>query len=186
MKFIIEHLEPRVFKWCKLEYFHISSFVGKENLWIANVKNSKSLVGCAKLFKESGSKLDLKNVCVLDPDAGQELSSDDVKKFEYFVFGGILGDYPPRKRTKEELTKFLPNAEKRHLGKEQMATDNAVFVVREILSGKKLSELKFQEGVEICIKDGESVQLPYKYVIVNGKPLVCDALVQMLKTQKGF
>ena len=186
MKFIIEHLEPRVFKWCKLEYFHISSFVGKENLWISNVKNSKSLAGRAKLFKESVSKFDLKNVCVLDPAAEKELSFDDAKKFDFFVFGGILGDYPPRKRTKEELTKFLPFAEKRHLGGEQMATDNAVFVVKEILSGKKLSDLKFQDGLEIDIKEGESVQLPYRYVLINGRPLVCDALVEMLKTQKGF
>lgn len=184
MKFIIEHLEPEVYKWCFLEYKHISSIVGKENLWITNIKDGSKLNNCAKIFKESVSKINLKKVCVLDPEADKELLPVDAKNFDFFVFGGILGDYPPRKRTKDKLK--LKNAERRSLGKEQMATDNAVFVVKEILSGKKLSDLRFQDGFELDIKEGESVQLPYKYVLVDGKPLICEALVQMLKKQKGF
>ncbi len=182
MKFIIEHLEPELFKWCILEYKHISSFVGKENLWITNVCG-KELDKFAKLSEKSVSKLNLKKVCVLDPEAPRELSSDDAKKFDYFVFGGILGDYPPRKRTQEELTL---DCERRSLGKEQMATDNAVYVAKEILSGKKLRDLKFQDGVEIETGEGESVQLPYKYVLVDGKPLICNALIEMLKMQEEF
>lgn len=181
--FIIEHLEPKLFKWCFLEYKHISSIVGKQNLWITNV-DSKKLANCATVFKESVSKMDLQKVCVLDPDATEELSANDVKKFEYFVFGGILGDYPAKKRTNTELK--LKNSERRNLGREQMATDNAVYVAKEILNGKKMKDLKFQDGVEINTREGESVQLPYKYVLVDGKPLICNALVEMLKTQKGF
>lgn len=182
MKFIIEHLEPEIYKWCILEYEHISSFVGKENLWITNVCG-KELEKFAKLSEKSVSKLNLKKACVLDPEATQELSFDDAKKFDYFVFGGILGDYPPRKRTQEELNL---NCERRNLGKEQMATDNAVYVAKEILNGKKLSSIEFQDGVEIEIKEGEAVQLPYKYVLVKGKPLICEALIEMLKTQEEF
>lgn len=183
MKFIIEHLEPKVYKWCIIEYKHISSIVGKENLWITNAR-TKQLNNYAKITKDSVSKLELKNVCVLDPEAKQELMPEDAKKFDYFVFGGILGDYPPRKRTKDELK--LPNAERRNLGKEQMATDNAVYVAKEILAGRKLSELKFQDGVDVDIKKGESVHLPYHYVLVDDKPLICKDLLEKLKKQKGF
>ena len=183
MKFIIEHLEPEIYKWCILEYKHISSFVGKENLWITNVKYGEKLTGCGKIFKKSVLKMNLNKICVLDPEASKELSSEDRDKFDYFVFGGILGDYPPRKRTKEELKL---KCERRNLAKEQMATDNAVFVVKEILNGRKISDLKFQDGVEIDTSKSESVQLPYKYVLVNGKPLICKELVEMLKKQKGF
>ena len=184
MTFIIEHLEQKVYQWCVIEYNNISSIVGKKNLWITNVKDSSKLISCGKIFKESVSKMHLKKVCVLDPGATQELSSDDRTKFGYFVFGGILGDNPPRARTKNELK--IRNAERRNLGKQQMATDNAVFVAKEILNGKKLSELKFQDGVEIATGKSESVQLPYKYVIIKGKPLICDSLVEMLKKQSGF
>ncbi|MBI4141858.1 hypothetical protein HY484_02965, partial [Candidatus Woesearchaeota archaeon] len=75
---------------------------------------------------------------------------------------------------------------RRNLGKEQMATDNAVFVAKKILQGKKLSELRFQDGLEIATGKNESVQLPYRYVVANGTPLICKELVQRLKKQKGF
>ena len=40
MKFIIEHLEKKLFEWCLIEYEHISKIVGKNNLIITNVKKS--------------------------------------------------------------------------------------------------------------------------------------------------
>ena len=183
MTFIIEHLEPKVYPWCVIEYKHISKIVGKKNLWITNV-SGKKLEKYAKVFKDSVTTMKLKKVCVLDPHADKELSPKDT--FEHFVFGGILGDNPPRARTHEIIKGTLTNAERRSLGKEQMATDNAVYVVKEILKGKKLSELEFIENIEIPIKKRESVELPYKYAVVNGKPLICKELVQRLKKQKGF
>lgn len=35
-------------------------------------------------------------VCLLDPQATRELSPEDGEKFDVFLFGGILGDEPPR------------------------------------------------------------------------------------------
>ena len=118
--FIIEHLEPRIWKWCLYEYEHISQIVGKENLWITNVRRGSSRLGkFGKVFRESVKEMKLEGVCVLDPEARESLTSEDSGKFRYFVFGGILGDYPPRKRTKKELTKFLPDAGVRNIGKKQ-------------------------------------------------------------------
>lgn len=183
MTFIIEHLEPKIYPWCMIEYKHISKIVGKENLWITNVSNKK-LEKFSTVFKKSVTRMKLEQVCVLDPTAEKELSPKDT--FDYFVFGGILGDNPPRARTHEVLKGTLKNAERRSLGKEQMATDNAVFVVKEIINGKKLSELEFTQDIEIPTKKGESVLLPYKYAVVKGKPLICKELEQLLKKQKGF
>ena len=83
------------------------------------------------------------------------------------MFGGILGDYPPRKRTKEELKL---KCERRNLGKEQMATDNAVFVVKEILNGRKISDLKFQDGVEILAGDSKNRFCHYKRMKTLTRP----------------
>ena len=50
--FIIEHLEPRLSKWCLIEYKHISEIAGKRNLWLANVKREserKKLEGYGRL-----------------------------------------------------------------------------------------------------------------------------------------
>lgn len=38
-------------------------------------------------------------VLLLDPKAEKELSPEDALEFDYFLFGGILGDDPPRDRT---------------------------------------------------------------------------------------
>ncbi|MEK6928583.1 MAG: RNA methyltransferase, partial [Nanoarchaeota archaeon] len=144
--YIIEHLEPEVFPWCLIEYKNISKIAGKENLWFCNlngVKGVENLSSLGKCIKESVCKLALKNACVLDPDAEKTLSSEESKKFQYFIFGGILGDYPPKKRTKKELSSFLPHALKYNIGKEQMSTDNAVYVVKQIIKGKKLNEIPF-------------------------------------------
>ena len=187
--FIIEHLEPKLWKWCLLDYENISKIVGKGNLWITNLKseaNLKKLGGFAKCFKQSVRELGLKTgeCCVLDADASKTLSSAD-KKFRYFIFGGILGDYPPRKRTKKELSKFL-NCSSRNLGKKQFPTDNAVYVVREIIHGKKIEDMEFQNKLIIKKDKISEIILPFRYALVNGKPLVSPKIVSYLKSKKGF
>jgi ribosome biogenesis SPOUT family RNA methylase Rps3 len=184
MKYIIEHLEPKVFDWCLMEYKHISKIVGKQNLMVTNVKAKEvsKLKEFADVRTESVKDLQLKNIGILDPDAPKTLAASD--KFDYLVFGGILGDYPPRMRTKIELV--VPGAERRNLGKEQFPTDNAVYVAKEIASGKKMSDLKFQDGLTIETGPNEAVDLPFRYVLVNGKPLICKELIEHLKKGEEF
>ena len=188
--YIIEHLEGRLWDWCLIEYKHISSFVGKDNLWITNVKrkskNTQILEQYAKVLKESVTQLNLSKVCVLDPEAPQTLTAPDAQKYAYFVFGGILGDDPPRKRTEPELTQKMKNIEVRNLGQKQMSTDNAVYVTQEIVKGQELKNLIFQDTIEIATGKGESVILPYHYRLLNGKPFLSSELVQYLIKKKGF
>ncbi|MBI2668401.1 hypothetical protein HYX14_01025 [Candidatus Woesearchaeota archaeon] len=184
--YIIEHLEPKVYEWCFIEYKQISRIVGKKNLWITNTKN-QTLNHYARVIPKSAAGLHLNNVCLLDPAAKKELTPEEARHFQYFVFGGILGDYPPRKRTEVELTqKFSQGTATRNVGKEQMSTDHAVAVVKEIVQGKKLSALKFQDQLEIHMKEGESMLLPYRYLLIKGKLLVSKELLEYLKKKKGF
>lgn len=182
--FIIEHLEPRMYPWCLIEYKSISKIVGKNNLWFTNVKNNSfKLKNCGKVFQKSVKSMNLENACVLDPEASKVLTKKD-KKFKYFILGGILGDNPPKKRTFAELTKFLPNTKKRNIGKSQFSTDNAVFVVNEILKGIPLKKMKFQDFNEIKINKIESVILPFKYPLTNGKPRISRELIKFIKTKE--
>ena len=187
--FIIEHLEPKLYPWCLIEYKHISKVVGKESLWFTNmlkINNKKELEGYGNLIDESVKKIKLENACVLDPNAKKTLNPKEAKNFRYYILGGILGDYPPKQRTKDELTKFIDEAEVRNIGKEQMSTDNAALVVKEIIGGKRLSELAFKDGIEIPIDKIASIQLPYRYRIIKGEPFISQELVIYLKNKKGF
>jgi ribosome biogenesis SPOUT family RNA methylase Rps3 len=179
MKFIIEHLEPELFEWCILEYKHISEIVGKDNLIFTNIiKDKNKLKGLGKVHKESVKELDFQNSCILDPFAEKTFSSKD--KFDYLILGGILGDYPMKKRTEIELSSKM-NVEKRNLGKEQMSTDTAVYVANEITKGKTLNDFEFKDEIEIELEKEASIQLPFRYVIINGKPMLPKGLIKYLK-----
>ncbi|OIO80482.1 hypothetical protein AUJ84_03405 [Candidatus Pacearchaeota archaeon CG1_02_32_132] len=186
--FIIEHLEPKLWPWCIIEYKSISGIVGKSNLWFTNIdkRDIKKLSKYGKVFSESIKDMNLENACVLDPDSEVLLSPQNSKKFQHFIFGGILGDNPPKKRTSPELTRFIKNAETRNIGKEQFSTDNAVYVVHEIHNGKKFSDIKFKDTIEIGINKIESVILPYRYPMINKKPRISKELITYLKKHPGF
>jgi len=183
-KYIIEHLEEELYDWCFLEYKSMSKIVGKENLVITNVKSPKDrkkLEPFAEAREESVLDMSLTKTCLLDMDAEKELSPGD--KFDNLVFGGILGDNPPQKRT----IKFLASlkAEKRHLGKMQMATDNAVLAAKMITDGKRLSEIKFIDSPSITMEEGLDLELPYRFVEINGKPFISEELLFHIK-KSGF
>lgn len=185
MKFIIEHLDDEVFEWCVLEYRHISEIIGKENLIITNVpKNEVNKVkDLGEVHTESIINLKFGKCCLLEMNADKELITNDKNNFEYFIFGGILGDNPPQGRTKV-LHKL--KCDMRNLGKEQMSTDTAVLVTNMILDGKKMNEIEFKDTIELETNDREEVILPYRYVIKNGKPVLPKGLFEMLKNQEGL
>jgi len=191
-KFIIEHLEAELYEWCLIEYQHISEIVGKENLIFTNVKNKNEADKLKKygaVFEKSISGLNFKNICVLSQYSESELKSNDKNKFQYFVFGGILGDNPAKKRTGaiiKGLRKSNMKFEARNLGKKQMPTDNAVFVAKKILEGKKLDEFRFIDEVEIEINENESVTLPFRYVVEDNKLVISEKLVGYLRKRKEF
>ena len=183
---IIEHLEPKLGRWVLIEYEHISKIVGKNNLWFTNIKHrSKKLERLGKCFKQSVRKLNLKNACILDPEAKQLLSPNESKSFKYFIFGGILGDYPPKKRTKKELTQFI-KGKARNIGKRQMSTDNAIYTVNQIAKGKKFKDLEFKYNISLKMSKCLDLELPYLYNIVKGKPLISQKLITFLKRKKGL
>ena len=157
---IIEHLEPKLWPWCVIEYESISKIITKDNLWFTNVHDNKDKIkNLGKVSKESVINMHLENVCILDPDAKKTLTPKEAKSFNYFIIGGILGDYPPKKRTKVELTSKMKGVA-RNLGKKQFSTDNAVYVLKQIIDGTSLNKMKFQNKLTIQINKVESIELP--------------------------
>ena len=79
----------------------------------------------------------------------------------------------------------MKNSQARNLGDKQFPTDNAVLVVKKIFDGKKLEEIRFTNNIELEIKEGESVVMPYRYVFENG-PAIFNELVDFIKKSGRF
>ena len=192
MKFVIEHLEPELYDWCVIEYGHISKISGKGNLIFTNIKNKKEgskLKKYGTIYNKGISELKFKKICILSQYSEKTLETEDKDNFEYFVFGGILGDNPAKRRTLElekELEKAGLQFETRNLGKKQMPTDTAVYVAKKILEGKELEDFKFVDELEIEINENESVTLNFRFVVDDGKLIINEKLVDYLREKEEF
>lgn len=117
------------------------------------------------LAKERGWEMD--RIALLDPkaplalsvcDAGLHTSSarahqPNAQPFTHFLFGGILGDDPPRDRTASLRELGFPG---RHLGRVQMSTDTALGVTKRVVEdGLRLglAEIEGEAGADTA-QDG--------------------------------
>jgi len=191
MLLIIEHLEPVLSRWVWIEYSNVSKIIGRNNLIITNVKQEKERKFLEKIAKkvysESITELSLASkYIVLDPQASNLLSLDDLRQGYPVIIGGIMGDYPPRGRTKKLLTNRLKNSIPRSLGKLQFSVDGVAYIVKTMYSeGKQLTDIPVTEGLEIEVEKRNgivhTIYLPYGYPLVNGKPFISEELVEYLK-----
>lgn len=147
--FVVEHLDSELGPWSALEYKTIAEESKQAGCDFILSSVPASLVA-AEEFKDvrrnarsdsiESSFADRKSqICLLDPAATQELSPADAKKFAIFLFGGILGDNPPRDRTSELRKKGF---EGRRLGPKQMTTDTAVRVTRIVIQEQSMLLVK--------------------------------------------
>ncbi|GAA6001411.1 hypothetical protein JCM10207_006653 [Rhodosporidiobolus poonsookiae] len=122
-----------------------------------------------ELMKEKNVALE--KVCLLDPRAPKEIGPDDGAEYDWFLFGGILGDDPPRDRTGILRAHGYPG---RHLGPIQMTTDTALGVTKLCVEdGKTLSSIKMVDHPTIKFNAHESVDMPFIYVADDqGEPIL--------------
>jgi ribosome biogenesis SPOUT family RNA methylase Rps3 len=185
MLFAIEHLEPKLSEWLFMEYSHAAQIVGREKLLITNVKRKSEFQKLAKITnverKRACELFEQRELIVLDPRARKKLSPADMRNKRAIVIGGILGEETPMGRTEELLTKSIPGASARNIGRHQFPIDGATYVAEQVNDGKSLEEIPVKLGLEVVIAIGHSVILPYAYPLVDGKPLISQKLVAYLK-----
>jgi len=179
--------------WVALEYRHMRMLAGKEStVYFAHLSSSSASSlsttlnveptpgsdlssmsatssGILDLMKQQNVPLD--RVCLLDPKAAEELSpSDGEGTFDWFLFGGILGDDPPRDRTSELRALGFPT---RHLGPIQMTTDTALGVTKIVVEDKvPLRSIDYIDHPTIRFNSKESVEMPFRYIRKDGEPLL--------------
>jgi ribosome biogenesis SPOUT family RNA methylase Rps3 len=186
---VIEHCEPELYAWSLLEYTQLSHYIDHSQLWFTRISSSDlgTVKHLGRAFNLPASALvDPAKTIVLDPQATQELTSADLDHFDYFVIGGILGDAQFNQRTGTQVTSSIHGAQLRHLGPKQFSVDNAVFVTLQILSGKSLSDMHFVDELELEFSESESVSLPYRYPVIDGKPLINPDLITHLRDSDDF
>jgi len=179
---VIEHLEPTLSPWAYLEYKHAASMVG--NLLVTNVKDKREracLEPFARAVPESvGEIAERREILVLDPQARIPLSPEDFKQFRYVVVGGIMGDFPPKGRTRKLLTEKL-GVEARTLGPCQFSVDGAVYVAYRVAEGEPLERVKIAR--DLTLKRGAlEVKLPYCYPLSGERVVFSEELARYILT----
>lgn len=191
--YIVEHLDPELGPWSALEYraiaretaecqgtfmlsslpegFQVPEELAREPAFKAETR------GVEELYPAGQGK---ERVCLLDPAADKDLNPDDRHEFDVFLFGGILGDDPPRDRTSELRKKGFQG---RRLGPVQMTTDTAVRVTRMVVEEQyTLNMVPYVDHPELKFNDKESTQMPFRYVTdKDGKPIMPEGMVDLIK-----
>nr|MDO8100326.1 SAM-dependent methyltransferase [Candidatus Njordarchaeota archaeon] len=186
---IIEHLEPVLGKWIWLEYEHVSKMVGRENLLFTNIRNKKEAFKLVELGKVSlksvvhSKELARHTSIILDPQSPMPLLPKDFTGDTCLIVGGILGDHPPRGRTRLALTRKLSHLLSRNLGPYQFSVDGAVYVALSVASGNLLTDIPIELGAEIKISKKHVTFLPFAYPLVRGKPLMASGLRRYLRQE---
>ncbi len=187
-------MEEGFSEWVILEYSQIIRDIGKENLILTSLPSGttekdipKRLIDlglqwttkeCVEL-EENG--LESSKVCLLDPAAEIDLTPGDKSKFEYFVFGGILGSHPRIDRTGILREKYGFSG--RRLGALQMTTDTAIRTTQKIIEdGIDFENIKFLDYPEIKYNKYESTEMPFRYVVDNkGEPILPEGMLELIK-----
>ncbi|PVG03724.1 DUF431-domain-containing protein [Serendipita vermifera] len=213
--YVIEHMEEdekdkssSLPQWVLLEYSHIVSLIAPDgevaftHLSSSSCKELEGALAASQTAKTGGThnsytisvlelmkqrNVPLDRVCLLDPKAEKELTpTDGDGEFDFFLFGGILGDHPPRDRTGELRVLGFPT---RHLGSVQMTTDTAVGVTKLVVDDKKsLQSIPYTDFPTIRFNKSESVEMPFRYIAKDGEPLLPVGMKQHLyeDLNRGF
>lgn len=189
---IVEHLEAELSPWLLLEYRHVSRIQGRDHTWFTNVpaRYHRIIKIYGRVFEESvidllvSGALNPHETIILDPQAPGKLQYSDLATVKYVIIGGILGDHPPRGRTKTLLTSRIPSSVKAfNIGEAQYSIDGAAYYVKYLLDHRGEEGFQYVDGVTVETEHGY-VFLPYRYPLVDGKPLLADGLEYYLKHRK--
>jgi len=213
LAYVIEHMEEdeatpsSLPPWVELEYTHMKMLAGasarvlfthlsqrscaslQQNLASLNGPTASSEVYTQSILELlKNQDVPLSKVCLLDPKAKRKLEPEDGLEFEWFLFGGILGDDPPRDRTSQLRQLGFPT---RHLGPVQMTTDTALGVTKRVVDDKiPLDDIPYVEFPTIKFNAKESVEMPFKYIAdrPGGEPLLPPGMKELLyeDLNKGF
>ncbi|KAI1826095.1 DUF431-domain-containing protein [Xylaria intraflava] len=191
--YVVEHLDPELGPWSELEYVAVARETGRaggrfvlSSLPPALASDLPASLKALPAFSAETRGVEeiyasnRERVCLLDPLAASDLSPADRATFDVFLFGGILGDDPPRDRTSELRARGF---EGRRLGPVQMTTDTAVRVTRMVIEEQfTLDKIPYLDHPDLKINEHESTEMPFRYVKGDdGKPVMPEGMMELIK-----
>ncbi len=190
---VVEHLEWKTTRWLVEEYIEVVR-VAREagvravftNVWDPALAAILERAGAVVHSKPGWEVLDTGRAIVLDPWAEKRLEPWEAAWARYLVVGGIMGDHPPRGRTRY-ISFMYTAAAKRNLGPHQLSVDGAARVALEVARGSSLDEIKLVVGVKFEVEGlpglgSVEVELPFAYPVgPDGSPLIARGVVALLK-----
>ncbi len=182
----IEHLEEHYSPWLLYEYIHAAQISSCRVIYtnIRNGRVARILSRYGEVYSQHAWEiLPRDSLIVLDPKAEEALTPMEARRYS-LVVGGILGDYPPRGRTRELLTEPL-GLPARSIGEGQYSIDGAVYVACQIQMGRELDKIMYVDGLTVKGDDHE-VHLPYRYPIIGGEPLISPVIRRILEVEGVF
>ncbi|MEM2342377.1 MAG: hypothetical protein QXX94_07615 [Candidatus Bathyarchaeia archaeon] len=188
MLFVIEHLEPEISKWLYFEYVNASRIVGRDKLVFTNVKRLEDFEILSELgIVKSESFIDIfsqDKIVILDPKASERLKPEDFTGIDAIIIGGILGDHPPKGRTRKLITSRVPAALSRNIGRGQFSIDGAIYVAKLVSEGIRLENISVKRGLHIRLNERAEIYLPYMYPLKDGRPVISNELIKYLVSEE--
>lgn len=185
---VIENLEWWPTRWLLAEYSEAARVAGEAGyrLLVTGAENPVVLAALRSRGIEAvpwrGYSLDSPRCILLDLEAVRPLEPWEASAADCIVVGGIMGDHPPRGRTRL-LRLVYRAAARRHLGPHQFSVDGAVKMALLVASGLRLREIPVAVGVSLEVEAGlgrVEVELPYAYPLRRGRPWVAGEVVELL------
>jgi len=186
---VVDNMEVRASKWAVEEYVEssrVAKSIGAE-FYVSGIITPELEALLARrgveLLLDSRSLCNRPDSILLDLWAEKTLDPLEVWGAKCFVIGGIMGDHPPRGRTRLLYDKY-PYAAKRNLGRLQFSVDGAVKMLAKILAGMHVNEAEIIYPVSLEVKGHLGtviVELPYAYPAESGRPMIAEGVRRLLE-----
>lgn len=191
-RIVIENMEDPT-PWVVGEYLHSYRIAGKRilvsNAPIKMIETLKKMEPELEATPQPASEVcRRKKTLLLDPDAHTRLDPILLRRYDCVVVGGIMGDYPRKGRTKI-IRETMPWADTANIGPEQFSVDGTVYVIVSMLEGKRLEDIPVVKRPEIEIRTplgSYTLELPFAYPLVDGKPLISEDVIWYLSRIEGL
>mmetsp|Transcript_41937 Transcript_41937/g.48628 ORF Transcript_41937/g.48628 Transcript_41937/m.48628 type:complete len:259 (-) Transcript_41937:148-924(-) len=169
----------------------------KKNNFVTVTQSLADCIDSANGNLKIGDKtIPAERVCLLDMRGPDVLAPKDKDEFDVFLFGGILGDHPPKDRT-SSLRKL--GFKIRNLDQKQMPTDTALLATKLIIENNyEFKDLPLIDNYEFVSPEDKTrsvIMEGFRYVsdeinpvtgerdpskAGNGKPIVSDVVSKRL------
>ncbi|MEM0491644.1 MAG: hypothetical protein QXR02_04200 [Acidilobaceae archaeon] len=188
---VIENLEDKISRWVIEEYiesYRVALANGLDLVVSGIIPGElESILGRSgvRIEREASRLYNRVDAILLDLWADKILEPDEAQAANIFIVGGIMGDYPPRGRTRLLYDKYS-YATRRSLGSYQFSVDGAIKVLAKVIRGYRVEDIEIVYPLVVKIRGLTETEiiLPYAYPVEDGKPQVSESIVRLL--EKGL